>query len=684
MGIATDETNTYRYVANDPVTWVDPLGLQSGQADSSEFPWSEGRLAGSIVTSAFDNPVSRGFGGVLLLFDFADALETGAGAIVSNNPQGVKIAAVKYIGVVCGVAALAGAGLPFTLLAIGLGFAGMLMDSGSTSIDASVTPEDKFGTTGYDDTTTAPGGEMRFIAGDASEPLPYRIDFWNDPDATVPTQDAIIVDELDPNVFDVATFQFTRFGFLKWDESLEGVQEIDTRIDLRPDMNLAVEVRAGLGMQVPRFAANDDINENTLVWWFHAVDPLTGQYPEDPMAGFLPPFNEATEYELGWVEFTVQLKDGLTTGTQVANLAYVEFDFLQDLYAHPAPKKDPDAEVPEPWPWANTIDAGIPADASHVNPLPATTDTLQFEVTWTGADDVGGSGIATYDVFVSIDGGTATPWLQNTGDTSRTYTGEIDHTYAFYSIATDNVGHREPAPLVPDAVTVVRTTPWHNVANAYDVDNSGGQRPVTAQDALFVIDYINAHPDSTALPSPPTAPPPYYDVNGDGLCTATDVLLVIDYINSQPASQGEGEAGTRPTTAEISETSWNLLVPDSVAITAAAITQTHFAPIRAFASDLEFEISLGRFPERAFDFDRDRSWQPRGAATRSGSAVGEASRFAPGRTTRAADLARRVWQAHDGDEEEADWFELDGVLPDLAQDVAAVWGPLPLRAPMNW
>jgi hypothetical protein len=140
----------------------------------------------------------------------------------------------------------------------------------------------------------------------------------------------------------------------------------------------------------------------------------------------------------------------------------------------------------------------------------------------------------------------------------------------------------------------------------------------------------------------------------------------------------------RPTTAEISETSWNLLVPDSVAITAAAITQTHFAPIRAFASDLEFEISLGRFPERAFDFDRDRSWQPRGAATRSGSAVGEASRFAPGRTTRAADLARRVWQAHDGDEEEADWFELDGVLPDLAQDVAAVWGPLPLRAPMNW
>jgi len=411
-----------------------------------------------------------------------------------------------------------------------------------STVSASGTPEDKFGPAGYDTSGTSAGSEARFISGESGQPLPYRIDFWNDPDATVPTQDAIIVDELDPNVFDVDTFQFTRFGFLKWDEPLEGVQEIDTRVDLRPDMNLAVEVRAGLGTQIPGFAANDQINENTLVWWFHTVDPLTGQYPEDPMAGFLPPFNEETEYELGWVEFTVQLNDGLPTGTEVSNLAYVEFDFLQDLYAHPAPKKDPDAETPEPWPWTNTIDAGIPEDASQVQRLPATTTSTDFAVQWSGEDDQNGSGIGTYDIYISIDDGQFQPWREAITATSDTYSGQIGHTYAFYSIATDNVGHREPAPspLVPDAKTFVGQNAWHNYLSPCNVD---GQGDVVALDVLTLINDINSK-GSRQLPVPPSPddqPPPYLDVNDDGEITPLDVLDVINYINSQPGG-GEGEA----------------------------------------------------------------------------------------------------------------------------------------------
>ena len=264
--------------------------------------------------------------------------------------------------------------------------------------------------------------------------MDYRIEFWNKEDATVPTQDAIIIDHLDPNVFDISTFEFTRYGFLKWDEEPpDGTQAIDTRIDLRPDMNLAVEVKAGLGMEVPGFAHNDMIDDNTLVWWFHAIDPETGEYPDDPMAGFLPPFNPDTQYELGWVEFSVEPKDGLATGTQLANQAFVEFDFLGDLPDHPAPKEGP---------WINTIDSGAPT--SHVLPLPATASQAEFTVDWTGEDDPDGSGIASYDIYVSTDGGPYVLWLDDTTETSAVFTAEKDRTYSFYSVTKDNVGNLEP------------------------------------------------------------------------------------------------------------------------------------------------------------------------------------------------------------------------------------------------
>ena len=78
-----------------------------------------------------------------------------------------------------------------------------------------------------------------------------------------------------------------------------------------------------------------------------------------------------------------------------------------------------------------------------------------FLVEWGGQDDANGSGIAGYDIFVSEDGGPFEEWLSNTTDTSALFIGEVGRTYAFYSVATDNVNHREAAPTVPDAQTVI-------------------------------------------------------------------------------------------------------------------------------------------------------------------------------------------------------------------------------------
>ena len=83
--------------------------------------------------------------------------------------------------------------------------------------------------------------------------------------------------------------------------------------------------------------------------------------------------------------------------------------------------------------------------------MPATLTQTFFVVDWSGTDDLGGSGIAGYDIYVSIDDALFTVWLSGTTLTSAVYTGEADHTYGFFSIGTDNVGHREPTPTIAQA-----------------------------------------------------------------------------------------------------------------------------------------------------------------------------------------------------------------------------------------
>src|SRR5262249_15190075 len=74
-------------------------------------------------------------------------------------------------------------------------------------------------------------------------------------------------------------------------------------------------------------------------------------------------------------------------------------------------------------------------------------------------DDANGAGIAGYDVFVSVDGGAFAPWLASTTQTAATYSGAYGHSYAFYSVATDNLGHREATPAGPQALTRLEAPP---------------------------------------------------------------------------------------------------------------------------------------------------------------------------------------------------------------------------------
>ncbi|MBI5287848.1 MAG: hypothetical protein HY873_02620, partial [Chloroflexi bacterium] len=195
---------------------------------------------------------------------------------------------------------------------------------------SSISPEDKFGPTGYDPPDTPPAERQRFVRADTQ--FNYRVDFWNKEDAPAPTQDVYITDQLDTDL-DWSTLSFTEIGFLKWKVSLEGGQYFNVDVDLRPDVDLIINAEGSF-----------DPWTREIRWEFHSLDPLTREPPEDPFAGFLPPIT-ASGYEIGWVNFTVDPLPGLAVGTRIENQALVKFDV--DVFK-PAPPGGP---------YVNTIDA---------------------------------------------------------------------------------------------------------------------------------------------------------------------------------------------------------------------------------------------------------------------------------------------------------------------------------------
>ncbi|MEW6157408.1 MAG: CARDB domain-containing protein [Verrucomicrobiota bacterium] len=105
---------------------------------------------------------------------------------------------------------------------------------------------------------------------------------------------------------------------------------------------------------------------------------------------------------------------------------------------------------------------------SFVTALPEKVG-LEIPVKWSGADEADGSGIAAYDLFVSVNGGPFVPWLRRTTLTGAIYKGTQNQSYAFFSVAIDQAGNLELAPDAPDAETVVaivNTAPRVNLAQS--------------------------------------------------------------------------------------------------------------------------------------------------------------------------------------------------------------------------
>ncbi len=180
----------------------------------------------------------------------------------------------------------------------------------------------------------------------------------------------------------------------------------------------------------------------------------------------------------GYVTFSIKPTVGVPTGTVVTNQARIVFDINDSLPTDTT---------------TNTVDALPPT--SFVVTLPPVIDNNTFTVSWASADDPGGSGVASFNIYFSDNDGPYQIWLANTTSTSAQFTGQLGHTYAFYSAAQDNSGNIEAAHTTPDTTTLVSSPPVMapvadqtiNVGTAVIVTNTVSEADLPAPTLTYTL-----------------------------------------------------------------------------------------------------------------------------------------------------------------------------------------------------
>ena len=140
---------------------------------------------------------------------------------------------------------------------------------------------------------------------------------------------------------------------------------------------------------------------------------------------------------------------------------------------------------------------------SHVNALPKRGTSLSFAVSVTGSDPPGAngstpSGVASYGIYVSINGGPWSLWTTiPASNPTATFTGQSNTTYSFYSIAHDRAGNTEnKQPTIEASTYLPDLTPPITA-----VDGTTGTNPSTVNTGTgtFTLNVTGTDPGGAAL-----------------------------------------------------------------------------------------------------------------------------------------------------------------------------------------
>ncbi len=128
---------------------------------------------------------------------------------------------------------------------------------------------------------------------------------------------------------------------------------------------------------------------------------------------------------------------------------------------------------------------------STVETLPSATTSTAFPVSVSGTDPSGAngsmpSGIASFAIYVSMNGGTFTYWTTVTpANPTVEFAGQAGNTYGFYSVATDNAGNVQPTP--PAAQQTVEILFPMSVTSITPASPNPRNTPVATLDVTFSV-----------------------------------------------------------------------------------------------------------------------------------------------------------------------------------------------------
>ncbi|GAB4012705.1 hypothetical protein [Nocardioides ultimimeridianus] len=282
---------------------------------------------------------------------------------------------------------------------------------------ASMDPNEMVGPSG--------GGTQKAIRGEGKQH--YSIYFENSKTASAPAQVVKVETDLDASKFDMSTLSFgaVQFGTTVWTPA-ESSDSLDHSLDLVSDTGLQLHITATKG------------DDGKVQWLLETIDPATGQVPEDPLQGFLPPDNDGIEGQ-GVLSFDVAYTGAVKDGASVSAASSIVFDLNAPISTNT---------------WTNKIDRVAPT--SGISGVPASTTKTSFPVTWTSAGT--GSDVTGVDVYVADNGGSYGVWRTEPATGTDAFTGVAGHTYSFVAIAHDGAGNASPFPSTPQAkITVLRS-----------------------------------------------------------------------------------------------------------------------------------------------------------------------------------------------------------------------------------
>jgi len=276
----------------------------------------------------------------------------------------------------------------------------------------------------------SPGfGEEQWVS--VNEKLSYTAYFENDPDFATAAAQKVSINIPVPEKANMYSLRIGDFGFGDFVFTVPpNSSYYINRLDLVDSLGIYLDVIAGL-----------DVNTHEAFWVFQSIDPASGLPPNDPESGFLPVNDTMTHNGEGFVNFTLQPKSTDMTGDSIPVTAEIIFDINEPVVTNT---------------WINMVDALPPSSA--VNQLPALIPTTSFDIGFTGEDDPGGCGISKFKFYYSKDLSPYNLYGEYEPGQQAHFTGMLNSSYEFFTLATDHVGNTEAWKDDPDVITLLADT----------------------------------------------------------------------------------------------------------------------------------------------------------------------------------------------------------------------------------